>query len=313
MCPLCSHPNARSALHGTLADSLLWSCPSCGQFILEGDAATVAPSAVVVNKLQELARLSRENGEGPPRVTARLIEKIVTGTPLLRHVSLTLQAGDEPPVSVTGDLSLPEEAILRAFLKEAEAVLAAAWVRSGMPYGARGTITGNDLAASATLPPWEQVQSVLHRARPLLLQSESTYLPAVANIVSRRFVNDTIRTIMSDFKNEFLLTKERQLPFSISVSGLQLHTDETFNLWINALEFHRDPEKRVLLHPALQVLGTDALRALLCISLHTKVKAIVAFAEYARVLLKPGKVIRLVNRPAESPTSQPQPLIPPSA
>ena len=273
----------------------------------------MAPSAVVVNKLQELARLSRENGEGPPRVTARLIEKIVTGTPLLRHVSLTLQAGDEPPVSVTGDLSLPEEAILRAFLKEAEAVLAAAWVRSGMPYGARGTITGNDLAASATLPPWEQVQSVLHRARPLLLQSESTYLPAVANIVSRRFVNDTIRTIMSDFKNEFLLTKERQLPFSISVSGLQLHTDETFNLWINALEFHRDPEKRVLLHPALQVLGTDALRALLCISLHTKVKAIVAFAEYARVLLKPGKVIRLVNRPAESPTSQPQPLIPPSA
>lgn len=294
MCPLCDDPRATSTPFPQ-GDYIPWECPKCSRFHLPHDIALKKP-LVGLPSIQELARGLVEYGEVPLKVTDVLLERVATGAPLHRYIELTLRVSEIGLVdTITAKLDLMEEGALRAFVREVDAMAACRWVQEGMSSGIHFRFQGSQSVVSAEIPHWEQVQVFLHRARPILLEKEATFLPKIANIVGRRLDHEVVRALMKQYRDMFLLREAAKL-YSVTIDELELNSEGFFNLWVNTEEFHRDPAHLKWLKVAESILGKDGVRAFACALLAEKARAALMLADYVEVMLKPGTTTAGVDR-----------------
>jgi hypothetical protein len=200
--------------------------------------------------------------------------------------------------SLSGRFADDEWDRLKEFAQYAEDLLTTKYVKDGMP--ASLTIHWDEqsgLAASSTLPPWDDVTVFLHKFRPLGLQSESTYFYKICGILSKELAHPYFRS-MIDEQREIFSGKRMQAQFQIQSNDVVLNSEKVLNDWLNAYEYHRVKEKREFIDSLHAMIPLEASKALFLALLTDKAKAIYGIAGLIQVVLGNQKSIEgRVKRP----------------
>ncbi len=199
---------------------------------------------------------------------------------------LTFEFDDGRPIErVRFVVDDADEKVLRAFLREAEA-LEEALLRQG-GFGASYHISwslGQPLMISGTEPDADQRAVILHRLRPFLLQDEALYFHSVRGIVARStespFLQDWLRQTKARFTS-----KHSQQQFLISVSDVVLNSEAALNSWLYGFEYHRDEAKSVALIKAHDPVPVDSSRPIFIMMLREKATAILHLGHVVRKIL----------------------------
>lgn len=126
---------------------------------------------------------------------------------------------------------------------------------------------------SSEKPSREDYSTILHYARPFLLQNEVTFLPNILKIIGKNVENEIVRSSLKYLKDMFLC--------KISLSFMQmgskdypLNGEKAFQDWINAFEFHRDGIREERLIESHWLYTYEAIQSICLSNLKDKLDAI---------------------------------------
>ena len=165
--------------------------------------------------------------------------------------------------SQTVEFSDAEWATLRQFAAHADALAATKYVQDGMP----GTFQwhfeeGKGAWTEADLPSDDVLAAALHRLRHVFLEEEPASFVKAAAILGRRVSVPEYRQLLKRIRRVYD-GKRLESMFYFQVSDLELNTPQTFRDWINAYEYHGDPEKRARFDAVSDLIPAASLRAFL--------------------------------------------------
>lgn len=99
------------------------------------------------------------------------------------------------------------------------------------------------VAFSAELPPDDLALAPLHRLRPFALAKEPTSLTGVIALLRRRVEDHDFREILARI-GRYSSGQSMQDLIRITAGEHLINSEEMLTKWLNAMEYHRDPEKR---------------------------------------------------------------------
>jgi hypothetical protein len=185
-------------------------------------------------------------------------------------------------------VAIPDEdwQTLVAFAAAVEELQQSSCLQNGLAVNVK--IRGNlidGVTAEGALPESDRIAALLHRVRPFVLQDEPLSYFRVRNILARHVNNAGFRRLLEEQKDEFS-GKEFQCELKITSSapGLTgvLNSDDSFQMWLNGFEYHRDAEKRANIEQLCGMLPFDVARAIFVSMLIDKVRAILNLAVIIR-------------------------------
>lgn len=135
------------------------------------------------------------------------------------------------------------------------------------------------LVSKSTLPQMDHIRILLHKARPLILESEPTAFLQVRSILAHRLENEFIRAMLDEQKDMFT-GKQSQAVFTIKINDVILNSERFLFKWLNAHEYHRDEDKQRELSELLQAFPEHASRAIWISLLIDKCNAIFSLATF---------------------------------
>ncbi len=150
---------------------------------------------------------------------------------------------------------------------------------------------------NGVLPPEDDIAAFLHRLRPFFLKrDEPTNFHLMITHVSRHLADPTIDEIARHWRS-YYDGRESQNIFTISVGGKVLNSDEFFNNYIYAFEYHRNKEKRKIVDDIAQHFPLEAQRPLFILLLMTRLNAINTFASFLKTCLdgEDGKLLTIAT------------------
>lgn len=136
-----------------------------------------------------------------------------------------------------------------------------------------------------SLPPAAEVRELLHLLRPLILESEATYLLKVCGILGKHLAHPFIRRKLGELGDTFSGRRLRST-YTFAVGDIVLNSDEGLKLWLNAYEYHRDEDKREVLEQIGAAVPLDVAKAFFLDVLMEKVQATSSLAEFVRNLVR---------------------------
>lgn len=141
------------------------------------------------------------------------------------------------------------------------------------------------VAFDGTLPSNDVVATLLHRVRPFVLQEEPTSFCRVRSILAKHMAHPDLRRVL-DVQRDLFSGKDFQDQIRIvtNAPGLTdvLNSESTFQKWLNAFEYHHDPQKRAEVEELCGILTFDAARAIFVSMLFDKLKAVLNLATIIR-------------------------------
>lgn len=144
------------------------------------------------------------------------------------------------------------------------------------------------MQVSATLPPWDDVIVFLHKFRPIILQSESTYFHKICNILRKELKPPYLRA-MIDLQRDVYSGKKLQTQYQIRVDDVVLNSEKALNEWLNSYEYHRDKGKRTFIASLHTMFPLDASKAIFVNLLIDKAHAVYNMVALIRVVLSKQK------------------------
>jgi hypothetical protein len=150
-----------------------------------------------------------------------------------------------------------------------------------------------------SVPPDEQIEVFLHRLRPIYLQKERTNFNKIANLVSSHIcVPEIVETIRA-WKREYDGRASQDL-FKMSVDLTTLNSQEFLDNYLNALEYHRDRERREKIQQVSQHYPLDVQKPIVVMLLFFRLSAINQLASFIDLCLQNenGKQIKAEFAPA---------------
>jgi hypothetical protein len=112
--------------------------------------------------------------------------------------------------------------------------------------------------------------------RPFVLKkNEPAYFNAISNIITRRLALPFCVQAVQKQRDRFAC---KQLGFSIQAGPLVLTSELALDKWLNAFEYHRDPQKQAELTTLYETFPEPAARALFLNSLLEKAAAVLTLA-----------------------------------
>jgi len=115
---------------------------------------------------------------------------------------------------------------------------------------------------NGTIAESDNVYAALHLARPLLLANEPASFENVLGLLGRRFENPTLRRALKTLRRHYESGRAGQY-FQVTIGSTPMFTPDTFKLWLNAAEYHRDPDKREVLREIEAAIGPASVRGLM--------------------------------------------------
>jgi hypothetical protein len=91
-------------------------------------------------------------------------------------------------------------------------------------------------------PDPDQFRALLLLMRPFVLQEEPTAFGKTKNLLKRRLDHPKLRDYLDRLAHDF--SGETQAMYLVS-EGKRLNSPDMLKLWLNAFEYHRDPNKRL--------------------------------------------------------------------
>lgn len=152
------------------------------------------------------------------------------------------------------------------------------------------TEASGQISATTELPPDDEIIVLLHRLRPFLLQKERTNFLSVCSLLGKRLNNRMVRGYLKQVR-EYYTGKELQGRFRMVINDdILLNSDQALDLWLNAYEYHRDPEKREKMQELSQMISFDGAKGILLNVLLAKVRAILMLSQLVNGIIRQGSV-----------------------
>lgn len=124
----------------------------------------------------------------------------------------------------------------------------AVWVRDGLDaeYSLDARADGVPVVTVPNRPTDTAVRELLMLLRPFLLNDEATYFPKVTARLREYLTHPYLRAHLDRHRKGFADGYGRAF-FTLSVNDVAINDQRTFDWWLNAFHYHRDPQKRAKL------------------------------------------------------------------
>lgn len=116
-----------------------------------------------------------------------------------------------------------------------------------------------EVVFEATLPPEDDIAAFLLRMRPFVLQREATNFFKVRNILARYLTLPILRKHLDNLRDRY---NGKFIPFSVGVNTMELSSEKTVDIWLNAFEYHQDVEKQAELNAMYKVFPESSARVM---------------------------------------------------
>jgi hypothetical protein len=189
--------------------------------------------------------------------------------------SFTFEFGDgRPPESSTYSVSDADLATLNAYLKEA---LTLKQILPNLDLGSlsigMSARVGEAVQMRAREPGLLQRAALLHHLRPFVLNDEPYSFFRLRNIVTQSTTGDFAMNWLKRVKHNFS-GKSMQSQLVLSDAEGIVNSEATLVRWLNAFEYHKDPEKAAALEARLAPLPIGVTRPLFFMLLAQKAFAV---------------------------------------
>jgi hypothetical protein len=166
------------------------------------------------------------------------------------------------------------KALLVQFVEAARALNETAFVRNWE----RTKISihmANDgrIANSGSLPSDDETAAFLHRLRPIYLNNEPTNFNRIANLVSAHLDDPWFTELIRVCKRYYDGRASRDV-FEISAGGMVVNSQQFLDDYLNAIEYHRDRDRRQRIDEVAEHFPLDAQRPLVILLLGLRLNAI---------------------------------------
>jgi hypothetical protein len=149
------------------------------------------------------------------------------------------------------------------------------------------------------VPPDEQIEVFLHRLRPIYLNNERTNFNKISNLVSSHIRDPEIAQSFRSWKREYDGSASQEA-FKMSVDLTTLNSQEFLDNYLNALEYHRDKERREKIQQVTQHYPLDVQKPIIVLLLFFRLSAINRLASFIELCFdsENGKQIKAEFPPA---------------
>ncbi len=199
------------------------------------------------------------------------------------QLTMKRDSGDDNVIS--GALTDEEHATVVRYLENYDRLSESKPLREGIPCSISINSTEEEgVEVTANLPDSDTLSVLLHRLRPFILQNEPASFATVIAIVARRF---------DDIQLRLLLTKQRQLYdgrksqrlITLTSNDVIVNSEKVLYDWLNAHEYHGDPDKREVVDGLFDRMPSDLVRGILISMLVDKTLAVRNLASILASLL----------------------------
>jgi hypothetical protein len=130
-----------------------------------------------------------------------------------------------------------------------------------------------------SLPADDEIAAFLHRLRPIYLNNEPTNFNRVANVASAHFNDPSITRLIRECKRHDDGRASREV-FEIAAGGMVINSQEFLDHYLNALEYHRDPDRRQHIDRVAEHFPLDAQKPFVVLLLVMRLNAINKLASF---------------------------------
>lgn len=142
---------------------------------------------------------------------------------------------------------------------------------------------------TGTLPPEDEIAAFLHRLRPFLLNDEASNFNRMCNRLGCLIPHPGNVAFLRQQRREFS-GRGFQDQVRFLSNDTVVNSEAVLQDWLNAYEYHQDPERRDQLSKVHHhLMPLEALRPLFVSMLIDKARAIAALADLVRLLLGGSK------------------------
>lgn len=163
---------------------------------------------------------------------------------------------------------------LLAFTEAAEALRQTSFVRNwkqtsiSLQFGNDGRITN-----TGNLPSDDEIAAFLHRLRPIYLQKETLNFNSICNAVGAHLNDDAVTQCLREWKRHYDARDSRQT-FKLATADMTLNSEEFLDHYLNALEYHRNPDRRKIIDGVSAHFPPEAQKAVIVLLLAMRLNAI---------------------------------------
>jgi len=224
------------------------------------------------------------------------------------RIELTFpDAGDGEPTSLDVVFETATWATLQRFTDNVDRLVAASSVHEGLHVNVTFSYdAGAPLQSATTTPHSDAVAAILHLARPLVLEREPASTVRVCGILHRHLPHPGLQAYIEHQRAQFLGrafqddVRVTVGPWNPETQALEhetvINSEDIFQRWLNAYEYHQDDDKRAELEAFDSVMPSETLRGICVLLLCDKIAAALRIAQLIRRLGVTGEM-RLSTRP----------------
>jgi len=146
-----------------------------------------------------------------------------------------------------------------------------------------------------SLPTDDDTAAFLHRLRPIYLNNEPTNFNRVANQLSTH-LNDPWFTGLMRMCKQYYDGRASLEVFEVAAGGMVINSQEFLDHYLNALEYHRDPDRRQHIDRIAEHFPLEAQRPFVVFLLQMRLNAINKLTSFLLTCFdrEDGRIITLV-------------------
>jgi hypothetical protein len=129
------------------------------------------------------------------------------------------------------------------------------------------------IRSEGPLPSDEQIEAFLLRLRPIYLQKERTHFERIANHVSKHINDSAITETIRAWKREYDGRTFQEM-ITMSVGPITINSEQFLDDYLNAIEYHRDKERRKKIHQVAEHFPLDVQKPIVAFLLFFRLSAI---------------------------------------
>ena len=193
-----------------------------------------------------------------------------------------------------------EVARLESYLECVERLYELKVVREGVPCSFELKVSDGQVASiKSEIPPPDEIATLLHRLRPLILMQEPTSFLNISSLLGKRFDYAYLREVLREQRRQFEGRYYQELG-RVTSNGTTVNSDEVLFAWLNGYEYHRDPDKREWIESLHHLIPLEHSMAFFVGLLSEKIDAIIELAKLVAVILGKQQEVQIVRRRAKS-------------
>lgn len=200
--------------------------------------------------------------------------------------SITIQIPGHDDLKARGEFTDEEHEQLVGYLEQYESLCESKPVREGVPCNYKLKWDREEgVSFTASLPDRDTLSILLHELRPFILSEEPSSFERVTGILGRRIDSKHMRWALKEQRELYDGRASQQMMTVSTTQGMILNSEEMLRNWLNAHEYHRDPDKRAEIDELLEWLPGELGLATFVSLLMDKVRAIGNVAALAALAL----------------------------